>query len=94
MNKMGGTRHTADRDDEAYNILVGKTEGGKTPLKDLCIVGKLMSQLTLPETDMEGSIGNHLTQHQDYTQIVLEKKRLYIFGFQKWERNSSTVEGI
>jgi hypothetical protein len=28
-NKMGGTRHIPDRDDEAYNILVGKTEGGK-----------------------------------------------------------------
>jgi len=26
---MGGTRDTPDRDDEAYNILVGKIEGGK-----------------------------------------------------------------
>jgi len=30
MNKTGGTRHTPDRDDEACNILVGKTEGRKT----------------------------------------------------------------
>lgn len=37
-NKMGGTRHIPDRDNEAYNILVGKTEGEK-PLKDLCIAG-------------------------------------------------------
>jgi len=36
---MGGTRHTPDRDDEAYNILVGKTERGK-PLKNLCIAGR------------------------------------------------------
>jgi hypothetical protein len=48
---MGGTRHTPDRDDEAYNILVGKTEGGKA-IERLCTAGKSMSQFTLPETDI------------------------------------------